>query len=121
MRKLIMRLILAFILFFSSKSFSSDYDQCIEDGGTPEICLGVEKVSESLDTAAKLMVVGAVVVAGYAVFQFSEDKKLQWDKDKILIQELDNRLTLEINFVNPNQNQYFNNSSDYYLGITLRF
>lgn len=121
MRELIMRLILAFVLFFSSKSFSSDYDQCIEDGGTPEICLGVEKVSESLDAAAKLMVVGAVVVAGYAVFQFSEDNNLQWDKDKILIPELDNGLSLEINFINPNQNQYFNNSNDYYIGITMRF
>ena len=116
-----MRLILAFVLFFSSKSFSSDYDQCIEDGGTPEICLGVEKVSESLDDATRLMAVGAVVVAGYAVFRFSEDKKLQWDKDKISIPELDNGLSLEINFINPNQNQYFNNSNDYYIGITMRF
>jgi hypothetical protein len=116
-----MRKFLIFLLIVTGKSFSSNYDQCIEDGGTPEICLGVEKVSESLDDATRLIAVGAVVVAGYAVFRFSEDKKLQWDKDKISIQELDNGLTLEINFANPNQNQYFNNYSDYYLGITLRF
>ena len=116
-----MRLILAFLLFFSSKSYSSVYDQCIKDGGTPEVCLGVDKVTETVDAATKILAVGTLVITGYLVYRVSEDKNMQWDNEKILLKNFDNGSSVELNFSNPNKNQYFGIPGEYYLGITLRF